>query len=278
MTATRTPGPPRPAPSPARRPTFVDPETLARRLADRQAFLCLDYDGTLVPIAARPHQAVFDDSGRRLLSALVRRMPVAIISGRSHKGLRALVGVPRLIYVGNHGLEISGPRIRHRPRVPAGWRRELERLLGLVEADAPHGALVERKGVTASVHYRLVSPAARRRWLPTLRARLRLASARGRLHVVYGKAVAELRPPVDWNKGAALRWLRARPGMTGRTPVYIGDDATDEDAFQAVRRDGIGVRVGGPRPSTARFRLSGHDQVRRLLVCWLQALGGTPDG
>jgi trehalose 6-phosphate phosphatase len=275
VTATRAP---RRNAFPARRPALVDPENLARRLADRPSFLCLDYDGTLVPIAARPHQATFDDSGRRLLSALLRHMPIAIISGRSRHGLRALVGVPRLVYVGNHGLEISGPRIRHRPTVPAGWRRDLERLLGLVEADAPAGALVERKGVTASVHYRLVSPADRRRWLPALRARLRLAAARGRLHVVYGKAVAELRPPVDWDKGAALRWLRARPGMTGRTPVYIGDDATDEDAFQAVRRGGIGVRVGGPRRSNARYRLSGHDQVRRLLVCWLRALGGMPDG
>jgi alpha,alpha-trehalase len=252
----------------------VDPEKLARRLADRRVFLCLDYDGTLVPIAARPQLATFDHAGRRLLRALARHMPIAIVSGRSRTAVRGLVGVATLMYVGNHGLEISGPRIRHRPEVPAAWRRDLNRLLKLIEADAPPGGMVERKGVTASIHYRLVSVPDRRRWLPRLRSRLAAEAATGRVRVVHGKAVLELRPPVDWNKGEAVRWLLARPALRDRTPVYLGDDATDEDAFRAVRMGGVGVLVGRPRRSAARYRLTGPAEVRELLVRWRQLIEG----
>jgi trehalose-phosphatase len=80
--------------------------------------------------------------------------------------------------------------------------------------------------------------------------------------------VYELRPPLDWDKGAAVRWLLSRPGMADRTPVYLGDDTTDEDAFRVVRENGIGILVGPPRRSAARYRLSGPAEVRRLLAHW----------
>ncbi len=261
--------PPDDAERPTGRPRLLDPAALARRLRGFPAFLFLDYDGTLVPIAARPDQATFDDDGRALLRALAGMFPVAIVSGRARAIVRSLVGVPSLYYVGNHGLEISGPRVRRNVAVPARWRRDLAAFLGAIEADAPSGLVIERKGVTASVHYRLVSIEDRSRWLPTLRRRLAAWVAGDRLDLVRGKAVYELRPPLDWDKGAAVRWLISRPGMTDRTPVYLGDDTTDEDAFRAVRADGVGVLVGRPRRSAARYRLAGPAAVRRLLVRWL---------
>ncbi|MFZ5877525.1 MAG: trehalose-phosphatase [Nitrospirota bacterium] len=254
-------------------PIRISPAVLAKRLAGRSVFLCLDYDGTLVPIADRPEQATFDDSGRRLLRNLARRVPIAIVSGRARAALRSLIGVPSLYYVGNHGLEISGPRVRLRAPLPPDWPRKLERLLTTIESDAPIGVLIERKGPTASVHYRLVAPADRRRWLSALRAQLAKSTAAGRLRVVRGKAVLELRPPGHWHKGAAVRWLTERPAFAGRTPVYVGDDATDEDAFRAIRRDGIGVLVGPPRRSAARYCLPDPDHVRGLIEHWLRRAG-----
>jgi trehalose-phosphatase len=143
--------------------------------------------------------------------------------------------------------------------------------LASIESDAPPGVLIERKGPTASVHYRLVAPVERRRWLPALLAQLAVPTANGRLRVVRGKAVLELRPPGHWHKGAAVRWLIERPYFAGRTLVYLGDDATDEDAFRAIRRDGVGVLVGSPRRSTARYCLHDPDQVRRFMEQWLAA-------
>jgi alpha,alpha-trehalase len=260
----------------AGRPIRISPAVLAHRVTTRSVLLCLDYDGTLVPIASRPELATFDESGRRLLRALARRMPIAIVSGRARAALRTLVGVPSLYYVGNHGLEISGPGVRLRAPYPATWTAELERLLVAIESDAPPGALVERKGPTASVHYRLVDAAARRRWLPVLRARLAGPADAGRLRVVRGKAVIELRPPGHWHKGAAVRWLLERPRFRGRVPVYLGDDTTDEDAFRAIRRNGVGVLVGPSRRTAARYGLPGPDHVRRFIAHCLDrgATGG----
>ena len=257
---------------PAGRPVPIDPAALVPRLAGRPAFLYLDYDGTLVPIARHPDQAVLDDAGRTLLRALARALPVAIVSGRARATLRALVGVPSLYYVGNHGLEISGPGLRRDAAIPSAWRRDLDRILAAIEADAPPGAVIERKGVTASVHYRLVTVPDRARWLPGLRTWLAPWAARDRVRLIHGKAVIELRPPQAWDKGAAVRWLLSRPTVAGRTPVYFGDDATDEDVFRAVRADGVGVLVGRPRRSAARYRLAGPAAVRRLLVRWLAEL------
>jgi trehalose-phosphatase len=262
----------------ADRPIGISPTVLANRLAKRPVLLCLDYDGTLVPIAPRPEQAIFDEAGRRLLRVLSRRIPIAIVSGRARSALRKLVGVPSLYYVGNHGLEISGPGVRHRTPLPADWPRRLDRLLTLIECDAPSGVVIERKGPTASIHYRLVAPAERRRWLPALRMRLDRPTRDDRLRVVRGKSVFELRPPGRWHKGAAVRWLMDRPALADRIPVYMGDDATDEDAFRAIRPTGIGVLVGPPRHTAAQYRLPSPDHVRRCIEAWLNQAhrGGRP--
>jgi trehalose 6-phosphate phosphatase len=149
----------------------------------------------------------------------------------------------------------------------------LDAILTAIETDAPRGVVVERKGVTASVHYRLVAASDRTQWLPELRAGLAPWAARGRVRLVRGKSAVELRPPVDWDKGTAVRWLLSHVGANDRLPVYLGDDATDEDAFRAVRADGVGVLVGRLRRSAARYRLAGPADVRRLLGAWHQALG-----
>ena len=85
-----------------------------------------------------------------------------------------------------------------------------------------------------------------------------------------GRKVVELRPDVDWDKGTTLAWIRDRVDPTGSLlPIYIGDDLTDEDAFDAVRFDGIGIVVrhgeDGDRKTAARFTLTSPDQVREFL-------------
>lgn len=259
------------------RPRNLAIGALIDRLPTRRPCACLDYDGTLVPMAPRPDLAFFDAPGRELLRALGRQMPVAIVSGRARSTLRSLVRVRGLVYVGNHGLEIAGPGISHVAKPHRNWHIELERMVRAIESSAPPGVLIERKGLTASVHYRLVKGATRPRWVRRTATRLASWCAANRVHVVRGKAVFELRPLGGWDKGHAVRWLLSQPAWRNRTPVYLGDDTTDEDAFEAIRSNGIGVLVGPSRMSAARYRVPNWAAARTLLQRWLVAISAPHD-
>ena len=85
-----------------------------------------------------------------------------------------------------------------------------------------------------------------------------------------GRKLVELRPDLDWDKGTTLAWIRDRIDPSGSLlPIYIGDDLTDEDAFDAVKFDGIGIVVGhdedGDRKTAAHFTLQNPDQVREFI-------------
>ena len=89
------------------------------------------------------------------------------------------------------------------------------------------------------------------------------------LRVTGGRVVVELRPDIDWDKGTALAWMR-RVHNTGRlVPVYIGDDLTDEDAFDAIQFNGMGMAVrhdeDGDRPTAAQFTLNSPGEVQEFL-------------
>ena len=90
------------------------------------------------------------------------------------------------------------------------------------------------------------------------------------LRVTSGRMLVELRPDIDWDKGTTLAWIRDRIDPAGDLlPIYIGDDLTDEDAFDAVHFDGIGIVVGhdedGDRKTAAHFALQSPDQVREFI-------------
>jgi len=238
--------------------------------------LCLDYDGTLVPIAPHPAAATLDEQTRRLLRQLARArgVRVVLISGRSVRDLKRMVGIRDLGYVGNHGLECSAPGLRYVHPEARRSRPRLQRLAReLRSALRPiRGAYVEDKGLTVSLHWRRVSASAARRFHRVVAERLRPFVARGAIRVTSGKRVIEIRPPVDWGKGDAVVWfLRHLPARRARPlALYAGDDRTDEDAFQAVNRlGGVTVLVGGPaRRSAARYRLKDS----RAVCAWLEGL------
>lgn len=236
--------------------------------------MLLDYDGTLVPIAPTPAKATLPPATRRLLWHLARApdLRLGLISGRSLSDLKRMVRLPRLIYAGNHGLELQGrglsfthPRIRTIRPVMRRLARQLEEAL----QDVP-GAWVERKGATLSVHWRAVSsrPAQRRLHRAVARATLALRLRR-QIRLTRGKRVIEIRPAVNWDKGQIIRWLLRRTGGGGAQErlLYFGDDQTDEDAFQAVRQlHGEPIAVGRPKRSTAAaYWLRGPGELRRWL-------------
>ncbi|HKJ59621.1 MAG TPA: trehalose-phosphatase, partial [Halobacteriales archaeon] len=154
-------------------------------------------------------------------------------------------------------------------------RPAVERACDAVEARVGRvpGCLVERKGPTATVHYRRTPPDR----VPEVRAAVE-AAAGGEpgLRLVRGKQSLEVRPTVDWDKGAAMRRVvEDAPG--GWAAVYLGDDTTDEDVFAALEPDDVGVRIGDDADTAAGVTLPGQDAVAPFLA-WLDeaVLGEAP--
>jgi alpha,alpha-trehalase len=241
---------------------------LAQRSEGKRFAVFLDYDGTLTPIVARPELAVLSDAMRGTVADLAARCPVAVVSGRDRADVADLVRLESVYYAGSHGFDISGPegcRMQHErgvaaaPALRAAEERLRSRLAGV------DGAAVEGKAFAVAVHYRLVEE----RQVPNVAEVVdRVAGEHPGLRVTEGKKIFELRPRFEWDKGRAVLWLlRAlKLDLSGVVPIYIGDDETDEDAFEALAEGGLGILVrDGPRETAARYALDDPADVRRFL-------------
>jgi len=247
-------------------------DTLTQR---RLLMIFLDFDGTLAPLAPTPRAARLPEATRVIVRRLARApgCRVVVISGRALKDLRAQVNVPGIVYAGNHGLEIQGPGMRWQYPLPVAYRRlqgQVRRDLAARVRPIP-GVLIEDKGLTFSIHYRLVRPRDQATVRRAVLSVVRQPMARGEIRLTSGKKVIEIRPAVAWHKGTAVRWLmdkqRCIPGSRQAYAVYIGDDRTDEDAFRAVGSAGLTIRVGRSRASAASYALKTPAAVRAFLKC-----------
>lgn len=233
--------------------------------------LLLDFDGTLSEIAPRPEGAALRPGNADLLAALSRKpgYTVGILSGRALDDVAHRVGVPGLVYAGNHGLEISGPDLQYLHPAAAASIPPLSQIANRLVAalsDVP-GAQVENKTLTLTVHYRRVPPEYHGRVESIVQDVAGPAITAGQIRVSTAKAAIELRPAVDWHKGRALDLVRSRLAP-GAFPIYVGDDATDEDAFAAAQNaGGFGVFVGpAGSPTLAKYRLDSPAAVSDALA------------
>jgi trehalose 6-phosphate phosphatase len=195
------------------------------RLAEQpgQTAIVLDVDGTLAPIVARPRDARVPDETRHELARLHRRYAlVACVSGRTAADARRVVGVDELVYVGEHGLELD--------RRAEGWAPTIAAFAESVDWPS------ERKPLTIAFHYR--NEPDENAAVVVLERVAERAVAEG-LRPRWGRKVLEIRPPLDTNKGTAVRALLASRQL-GRA-LYAGDDSTDLDAF--VGLDGLDYAV-----------------------------------
>jgi trehalose-phosphatase len=227
----------------------------------------------LAPIRDKPNQAFISKKTKDLLGRLAKasNYKVAVISGRSLKDVKNKIGIKNIIYAGNHGLEIEGPGIKFKkqihPRSLAALKSIGQELTG--KLSGIKGAFVEDKGLTLSLHYRLVN----KKYIPEVKAIFRETLTRyladNSIRIKPGKMIFEVRPAINWNKGKVVLWLLAKQLLTDKSkkmlPIYIGDDMTDEDAFCAIRNKGVAIFVGMPRESCAKYYLKSTYEVTKLL-------------
>ena len=216
----------------------------------------------------------------RLLLRELRNQPrltVGVISGRALDDLKQRVALDNIVYAGNHGLEIEGPSLRFVHPVATEVAEVLSPLYhGLRRSlDGIAGTIVEDKGLTLSVHYRLTPPEQVPSVLNKVEQVVAAFQKAGRVRTTHGRKVVELRPSVDWNKGKAVETVLDHYGHKHREPgplvVFTGDDVTDEDGFKVVEKvEGIGILVAEePRASSARYLLHSPRQVQEFLERFL---------
>lgn len=250
----------------------------------REILLLSDYDGTLTPIVERPELAELSEQTRQKLEALAtsRRCSVGVISGRALSDLKHKVNLDGIIYAGNHGLDIEGPGIGFVNPVAEEFK-PVARLLSQVLRKALGtigGVFVEDKGLTLSVHYRLVDQGKAEDVRHIFERITAPARAMGRLRTTLGKKVYEVRPAVDWDKGKAVKMLLKKHHRRGRDSglmvIFIGDDLTDEDGFKMVEKyGGISIFVGEDNPqSAARYFVKSPEEVERFLDSLLNICKG----
>jgi len=255
------------------------PDHWARLARHSPVALLLDFDGTLVPLAARPELARPDPVLVRLLDALAASpgLLVAVVSGRGRADLESWFEVsPSLWLAAEHGALLRGDGVWR--SLLTGDGSEVNDLHATLEGLARRqpGAVVERKSWSLAVHFRSVP----RRAKPALVIEVEAAShAWLRTHpgyeIVPGAELIEVRP-VTARKSVAVPWVREKGGPDTRI-VAFGDDITDEDMFAVLGAadDGVLVASGGMRATAARWVVDTPREVLAFLGWLLAARSGT---
>lgn len=243
-------------------PPPLPPPPLTARVA-----LFLDFDGTLADLAASPDAVQVPEAVRTLLAGLDDGLggAVALVTGRRLADLDQLLESPRRPGAGVHGAEL---RLRSDEAACLQWQPDTSGLLRGLQAHfgSDPRVLVEDKGVAVALHYRL-APERGGECQEVINALLPVAD----FEIMRGHQVVEARPR-GASKGRALRTLMEQEPFTGRVPVYVGDDQTDEDGFAvAAELGGFGVKVGSGT-TLARFRCEDVASVHAWLRGSLGAL------
>jgi trehalose 6-phosphate phosphatase len=226
--------------------------------------LFLDIDGTLIDIAPTPDAVVVPPGLAELLRSLLPLLDgaVALVSGRRLADIDRLFAPLQPAAAGQHGAEIRQPD--GSVVIFDAAAHTLAALLPKVTsfAQARPGILVENKGMTIAVHCRQVPQYQSEldRFLNDL-----IAEEAAALETIHGHRVFEIKPRNLSKRTAVEHFMRAAP-FTGRQPIFIGDDRTDEDGFAAVQAlGGQAIRVGSDAPSRATWRIPGPAETRAFL-------------
>jgi trehalose-phosphatase len=243
--------------------------TIARKLRSAPGIaLFLDYDGTLTPIRRTPSAAKLPQEAENILQQLAQLpgVQVAIVTGRSLNDIRRLVRLENIGFAANHGFNIynNGTEWIHPQAISLiQVLSRLHMILCNTVVLFPK-VYIENKQFTLSIHYRNVAPQHIRSIKSLVTKTVHIFDPT--LRITRGKKVLEVRPQVDWGKGkAVLKMLHSSKTRQRRIPLFIGDDATDEDVFGALRSKGITIRVGKSTTTKAQYFVKDVKGVVHLL-------------
>jgi trehalose 6-phosphate phosphatase len=230
---------------------------------DARWALFLDVDGTLLDFHDDPAAVAASPELLALLQRLHAELhgALSLVSGRALADLDRLFGQPWAM-AGLHGLQLrhaDGQRREH-PLDTSAHAQLRQRAEAMLEALGD--IELEDKGIAIALHCRR-SPD---RFAAMRDAAAALAEAMPGYELQAGNLVMEIKP-AGMDKGRAVRELLQRPPFAGRQPVYLGDDLTDEHAFDTVARaGGCAIRVGHRHPTAAQFTLPSPAAVHSWLL------------
>jgi trehalose 6-phosphate phosphatase len=238
-------------------------------LRKKPRILAFDFDGTLAPIAASPEDVVIPANLPFLLEKLAGdgNTCVAVVSGRAIADLKRMIGIPSIIFFGNHGITSSVDGFGAKREDLLKWSREalkVHKKLSRLE-QIYKGCLIENKGPVVSVHYRKVDAEK----VKELLSDIRNISAEFEVDIQGGKMVTELKPRTHFTKGTALSELAAggfSGWRTGDAFLFAGDDYTDEDGFRVIKHFGpesLGLKIG-EGDTAADYRLFDGEIIKLI--------------
>jgi trehalose 6-phosphate phosphatase len=232
-------------------------------LALQDCALFLDLDGTLAPIAARPQDVRPDPRRTDLLERMAEALDgrLAVITGRALCDADRILEGRVIPVAAVHGLVRRDAARGLHERAPHPRLAEAREALHRFAA-RDSGLIVEDKGLSVALHFRLA-----RHHAGAARALARRLAAETGLALQDGDMVEELRTPGPTKADSVMSFMAEKP-FSGARPVFLGDDATDEDGFAAARHlGGAGILVGAKRPSRAKYRLPDVEAT----LAWLEA-------
>jgi len=256
-------------PTPMQHLFHHDGEAALAATLRQRPLLAFDFDGTLAPIVARPEDARISQAVSARLRALGTRLPLAIVTGRTVDDVRGRLGFEPRYIIGSHGAEDPLD-----PSASAGLTAVLapvrQRLLARHAQLAAAGVVIEDKGASLAMHYRL---SRHREQALALIADL-LSPPDEAWRVFGGKMVVNIVPRDAPDKASAVRALVARCGAAGA--VFAGDDINDEPVFESAPAHWLTVRIGrvglSERHSAARYFLDSPNEMAMLLERMLALL------
>jgi trehalose 6-phosphate phosphatase len=248
------------------KPFFSCWEEIRNTLGKKNIFLFTDYDGTLAKIVRDPKRAKLGIRTRNILKKLLTtgKFHLSVISGRSIEEVKNFVSLPNVAYAGFHGLEIENYGIKIKKKVSLSYQKIFLKIKNKLTEWVRHFEYLhlEDKGAVLTLHYRNAPPdrekAIRRQFLKIVRE----SCPERKISILFGKKVLEIRP-LGCDKGDAVKMIlqNALKGKRKRFSVfYLGDDATDEDAFAFLSCKGITIHVG-QSPSKADYYIKKQSEV-----------------